>query len=167
VVWIEEGSAEIQSGDLRHTLRPGSVLVTPRGTGTRFGWDERAVTLHGFVAFSAPSATALCVVLPSSDVVPAMLRHLVHLDLSRPDDWRRDAEHVLAVALHAPRAAAAPALTDVVRASLEQVRSRWPWQGPWPAVPLDVLADAASVTPEQLCRAWTRNVGTSRSRVCA
>ena len=164
VVWVEEGSALATSEDLTVTLRPGSVLVSPRGSRTYYAWDDSVTTRHGFVLFTGTPPKRKAVDLPTGDAVPAMLRYLVHLELSRPDGWATDAAHVLAVALRAlevPRQSAERLLSPVVLSSLEAVRDRWPFRGPWPAVALADLARTAAVTPEYLCRAWTKDVGMS------
>jgi AraC-like DNA-binding protein len=164
LVWVEEGSARVTSEEFEATLSPGSVLLSPRGSRTFYAWDEAVTTRHGFVLFSGAPVERRVVDLPAGDVVPALLRYLVHLELSRPAGWADDAGHVLAVALRAlevPRQSAERPLSPVVLASLEAVRARWPSKGPWPAVPLADLAHAAAVTPEYLCRAWTKDVGMS------
>lgn len=164
LVWVEEGSARATSADLSVTLRPGSVLVSPRGSLTRYAWDDSVTTRHGFVLFNGAAPQRRAVDLPAGDVVPALLRYLVHLDLSRPPGWDQDAAHVLAVALRAlevPRESAERPLSPVVLASLEAVRQRWTARGPWSAVPLPDLARSASVTQEHLCRVWTKDVGMS------
>jgi AraC-like DNA-binding protein len=164
LVWIEEGSARVTSGDLTVQLRPGSVVVTPLGTRVRYAWDPKVTTRHGFVLFRGIPQERVNVDLPTGDVVPALLRHLVHLDVTRPDAWYEDSQQAMQVALRAlavPRTSAERVLSPVVMASLDAVRTAWPAKGPWPAVPLQELADAAVVTPEYLCRAWTRDVGMS------
>ena len=164
LVWVEEGSARATSDELSAVLRPGSVMVSPRGSRTHYVWDDSVTTRHGFVLFSGVTPQRRAVDLPAGDAVPAMLRYLVHLELSRPDGWHDDARHLLAVALRAlevPRQSAERLLSPVVLASLEVVRARWPSRGPWAAVPLADLARAASVTPEHLCRVWKKDVGMS------
>lgn len=164
LVWIEEGSAGVTSDDLTVQLRPGSVIVSPFGTRVRYAWDPKVTTRHGFVLFRGFLPQRVTVDLPTGDVVPALLRHLVHLDMTRPDGWYEDSRHALQVALRAlavPRASAERVLSPVVMASLDAVRAAWPAKGPWHAVPLGELAAAAVVTPEYLCRAWTRDVGMS------
>lgn len=164
LVWIEEGTAQVSSGDLVVALRPGSVLVTPRGSRAHYVWDPRTTTRHGYVVFQGGDVEQQAVDLPAGDVVPALLRHVVHLQGTRPDGWRADADDALRVALRAlvvPRASTERLLSPVVLASLEAVRRRWPSQGPWPAVPLPELAAAAGVTQEYLCRAWVKDVDIS------
>jgi len=164
LVWVEEGSARVTSDDLTVDLRPGSVIVSPLGARAHYAWDPKVTTRHGFVLFRGARPEQVSVDLPTGDVVPALLRHLVHLDMTRPDGWYEDARHALQVALRAlavPRASAERLLSPVVMASLEAVRQAWPAKGPWQAVSLLDMAEAAVVTPEYLCRAWTRDVGMS------
>jgi AraC-like DNA-binding protein len=140
------------------------VLVLPTGSPTHYAWDPKVTTRHGYVLFQRAEQDLVAVDLPTGDVVPAMLRYLVHLDLTRPEGWYADAQRLLVAALRAldvPRASAERVLSPVVLASLDAVRSSWSDKGPWPAVPLSELAAAAAVTPEYLCRAWTKDVGLS------
>lgn len=164
LVWIEEGSALATTDGVEHQLRTGSVLMSPSATRTSYTWDARRPSRHGFVALDLPFLELRSANLPAGDVVPALLRHVVHLELVRPEGWTEDAAQAINVAVRALAVDRAPAdslLGPVVLASLEAVRERWPFQGPWPAVPLDQLAAEAAVTPEHLCRAWTKDVGTS------
>jgi AraC family transcriptional regulator len=164
LVWVEEGSARATTAGGTLDLRPGSVLISPAGSPIHYAWDPRVTTRHGFVLFRADHVDPQTVDLPTGDVVLALLQYLVHLDGSRPSGWYADAQHVLAVALRAlvvPRTSKERLLSPVVAASLAAVRARWPSRGPWPAVPLGDLAAAAAVTPEHLCRAWTKDVGMS------
>jgi len=164
LVWVEEGSARVTIDDLTVALRPGSVVVSPLGARAHYVWDPKVTTRHGFVLFRGVSQARMSVDLPTGDVVPALLRHLVHLDMTRPDGWYEDSQHALQVSLRAlavPRASAERVLSPVVMASLDAVRAVWPAKGPWHAVPLQQLADAAAVSPEYLCRAWTKDVGMS------
>lgn len=164
IVWIEEGGAAVTTDGMSHRLRPGSVLVSPEGTRTRYEWDAKRPSRHGIIALDCPSLSLGSADLPMGDVVPALLRHVVHLELTRPDDWSNQAVQAIDVALRALGVDRTPAdslLGPVVLASLDAVRERWPFQGPWPAISLDELASEAAVTPEHLCRAWTKEVGVS------
>lgn len=164
IVWIEEGSAQVESGNLSVELRPGSVLVSTPGTRTTYRWDEKVASHHGFVGFDAAGVVPGAVHLPGRDVVTALLRYLVQLDEGRPEGWQEESGQVLSLALRAlrtPRDQGPAPLSEVVIRSLDVVRDRWPFQGPWTAVPLPDLAASASVTPEHLCRVWAKEVGLS------
>ena len=172
-VWMVEGDAEYQWGEVFVPAPAGSVVLCRPGATDGFRWDRQRRTRHGYFHFQAralpsewPPLTEwpLVRVPPEEDILRPLFRHLL--------TWaaRGDAGQT--------RLTVAQMLTIFVTGDLATGsvgREAWPeavelaWafiarsleDDPAGPLPLARLADAACVTPEHLCRVFKAALGHS------
>ena len=173
LVWMIEGDAEYHCGGVVTPAPAGSILLCRPAAEDFFQWDRRRRTRHGFCHFEIaalpiewPSPEQWPVVrrLPDEDILRPLFRHLLTWQGRQSD---RQTRLTLAALLSLFVSG------DLDTASVE--RDDWPEAVERacdflfrtleadPAAPLSLaaLADAASVTPEHLCRLFKVSVGHS------
>ena len=165
LVWLLSGSARWREPDdgRELPLTPGQVLLIPPGTRDEFVWDPVVPTRHGYVHFTMQKIRAGLPWVRSAHPpgpLAGLLEYLVWLSSEPSPDWRERVTEViglvvrLMVAGPLPDAGREPA---AVAAALAHVRRVW--AGGMRAVPLDELAEAASVSKAHLSRQFTRTFG--------
>lgn len=165
-IWCLEGGAEVTSEGLNFRLDRGALQLTEPGVRNYYRWHPQEATTYGYAIFRMSDD------LPdrprwrpggTDDVIVTLLNHLRWLDTIQPSGWRTSARVVLAYALRAfvsgasaTRMATDRPLPGAINRALIAVRERWETEGV--SEPrLTQLASAAGVTPEYLCRLFTRH----------
>lgn len=170
LVWIVAGTSQLTSGDDTYPLLPNTVVLTPPGVPYLYSWDPERVCREGYVVFTTDAATGhdwpLLRHLTEDDVILALLNHLLWLEATRPAGWQDQAREALGYALRTfgTGASGTSSLSDrelpePIERSMALVRARWSPGSPLRTPSLAELADAASVTPEHLCRVYKKELG--------
>jgi AraC family transcriptional regulator len=173
-VWMIEGDAEYRWGDHVIPAPVGSLVLCRPGATDFFAWDRRRRTRHAFFHFQVlelpadwpPDHTWPFVrQTPDDDILRPLFRHLIAPDRR---EQKLGQERLIVAAMlsafvsgdMAADGLAPDAWPDPVERAWDYLHTRLEEQPDAPLT-LAVLATAACVTPEHLCRLFQATVGHS------
>lgn len=167
-IWCMEGSAQVRSAGQEFTFSTGSVQLTPPGQRNYYQWHPVAGTRYGYAIFTMERR------YPhwrrfreprDSDIVPALLDHVLWLDMTHPPGWQASATTALGYAIRAFATDASATrlepdhrLPEPIVTMAQALREHWA-AGSSGQPSLSDLADWAGVTREYLCRLFARHIG--------
>lgn len=165
--WIIDGGGTAECDGVSYDLRPGTVLLVPPDTTNFYRWIPNRATRQGLALFTATARGAIprSRALEGDDVVFALFRHAVWLRVERPPDWEQNSlrafDHALQIFVSGDSESGSTessAFSEPVHRVLAALLQHW-GRGKLEIPPLGVLADAAGVTREHLCRVFAREIG--------
>jgi AraC family transcriptional regulator len=168
LVWMLDAPARIAHDREEFELELGTVMLVPGTVELAYSWPATTASHQGYVLFECdPTPTEMVrKALPSTDIVPSLLNHVLWLEAHRPEGWRelatRATEYAYAAFLtgHSGTERHTSYLTsDAVSRVLDRVRDVWGDLTYTPTIPLEDLAEAARVSRQYLCRVFEREVG--------
>jgi AraC-like DNA-binding protein len=167
LVWMDEGSCEVVVGEEHVTLTERDFILCPPGVAATYSWATYSrPTRMGFLYFhSAPDLRwRLSYHVPEDDIVPPLMRHLLWLAQTQPDDWEASLSstatyilEVLSTGHSGTDLAERPQLSEPIERVMSYLSSIWA-NGPMRSPSLEELARSARVGPEHLSRIFTREL---------
>ncbi|MEM6561099.1 MAG: helix-turn-helix transcriptional regulator [Planctomycetota bacterium] len=175
LVWMTEGSATYWFDGQSVEVPEGAVVLCRAGWRDAFDWDTRRASRHVFVHFdvlrtarSAMAAWPVVVEPRPGDLLRTCLQHLLAWRERGDDALRREVlRTALGCFVRSETDTAVPPrddLPDAVARVLAFVGERMR-RDPSTAISLAEMADVGCVTPEHLCRLFTRSLGHGPSTV--
>ena len=171
-VWMLRGTARYLSADVDLALRPGYLLLVPRGVRHQLLWDPLRPSRHGYVHFDPEQVgrKALPEVrlrrMSEHDPLSGLCAYLLWLGYERTSGWEVQAERTLHLLLAVYLSGALPDdgpkqdLPRPLAAAIEFLRAEW-GQLPMRRISVDELAFAAAVSRSYLNRLFHEEFGQS------
>jgi len=169
-VWMISGSARYIGGDVDLALRPGSLLLVPRGVRHQLLWDLLRPSRHGYVHFDPeqvgrkPQPEVRLRRMSEHDPLSGLCAYLLWLGYERASGWEIQAERtlqfLLTVYLSGPLPDDGPKgdLPRPLAAAIEFLRTEW-GELPLRRVSVNELAVAAAVSRSYLNRLFHTEFG--------
>ena len=170
-VWMLRGIARYHSGDVDLKIRPGELLLVPRGVRHTLIWDPARSSRHGYVHFDPEQVGRRADPevrvrrMTENDPMAGLCAYLLWLGHEQATGWEIQAERTLALLLTLYLTGPLPnypseSLPQPLAAAVDFLRIEWA-QMPLRRVPLDELADAASVSRSYVTRLFRDEFGSS------
>ena len=175
-VWMLRGSARYVSDDVDLKLRPGALLLIPRGVLHRLIWDPVRPSRHGYVHFDPEQVGRKATPevrlrrMSEHDPMAGLCAYLLWLGYAGATGWEVQAERTLQLLLTVYLTGPLPddhpheALPRPLSAAVDFLRAEWE-QMPLRRVSVDELAAAASVSRSYLNRLFRDEFGSSPGEV--
>ncbi len=171
LVWMIEGDAEYRKEDTAFDAPQGCIVLCQPNTRDFFRWDARRRTRHGWFHFHLRGETPpewgtpdtwATVRIPQgeTDLLPTLFRRLIAGGMFRGEGPMPTTNRLLALSLLAEFVSGTvssgggvenPQYPDAVTRAMAFVAAHLE-ERPGDPLPLPVIANAAFVTPEHLCR---------------
>ena len=170
-VWMLRGATRYVSGDVDLKLRPGELLLVPRGVRHRLIWDPVRPSRHGYVHFDPEQVGRRAATevrlrrMTEHDPMAGLCAYLLWLGYERARGWEIQAERTLGLLLAVYLTGPLPDdpgddLPMPLAAAVDFLRSEWA-QMPLRRVSVDEIARAASVSRSYLNRLFRDEFGSS------
>jgi AraC family transcriptional regulator len=175
-VWMLRGSARYVSDDTDLKLRPGQLLLIPRGVPHRLHWDPLRPSRHGYVHFDPEQvgrkaeAEVRLRRMSDHDPMAGLCAYLLWLGYGQARGWEVQAERTLQLLLTVYLTGPLPddephgVLPRPLSAAVDYLRAEW-GQMPLRRLSVEELAAAVSVSRSYLNRLFRDEFGASPAAV--